>query len=144
MLTLTAMLTKFKNILNKDKSYAYQLFLEELIERKKYGLNTSPYRIKNLDNNSYITSLTEFVNNISEISTRFNFSSPNKASDGVSQSFVLTIENYLVELINTEEEDQTFTILFGNGNKKISFILTYLPDSDPDIFTLWSVRLITP
>lgn len=144
MLTLSDVLTKFKNILNKDKSYAYQLFLEELIERKKYGLNTSPYRIKNLDNDSYITSLTEFVNNISEISTRFNFSSPNKASDGVSQSFVLTIENYLVELINTEEEDQTFTILFGNGNKKISFILIYLPDSDPDIFSLWSVRLITP
>jgi len=142
MLTLTNLLTKFKNILNKDKSYAHQLFLEELIERKKYGLNTSPYRIKNLDNGNYISSLTEFISNISKISTSFNFSSPNKASDGVSQSFTVVIENYLVELINTEEEDQVFTTLFGNGNKKISFILTYLPDSDPDIFTLWSVQLI--
>lgn len=143
MLTNSELKNIIVNNLNDNRLFSIQSFLTRLIKRSVFGNGINQYRIKNLDNNTFITTLAEFSTHINhdELIAEYNYSE-NATSDKI-HSFIVIIGNYEVELDLNSTEDIIYLNKFGLNNKKIMFLLNYLNDNDTSLpIKITDVKLI--
>lgn len=130
MLTNASIKTIIQNNLNDDRIFSIQSFITRLIERKTFGDGIEQYRIKNINTDTYITTLADFISNIdvTKLNAQYYYNSEKMGGDRV-HPFMAYIGNYEVELNKHSEEDSIYFSMFG-GNNKIMFLLTYISDGD--------------
>lgn len=130
MLSNSDIKTIVTNNLNDNRIFSIQLFISSLIERKRFGSGINQYRIKNTNDNSYITSLAEFIANIDDtkIKSSYYFGSEKMGGDRV-HPFIISINNYIVEIDKNCEEDSMYFNMFGENNR-VAFLLSYISDGD--------------
>lgn len=131
------------NNLTDNRMFSIQLFINNLIARTKFGNGINQYRIKNTTTNTYITNLSEFITNIDETKLRYNYYFSNEVTESDKvHPFIVSINNYIVELDKDIEEDMVYTNMFGN-NSRIAFLMSYVSDGDSVLpIKLINVKLI--
>ena len=128
-----------------DRIFAIQSFIAKLIERKVYGGGINQYRIKNTNDDTYITNLTTFLANIdvTKLTGEYNYFNDKMGGDK-NHPFTVTIHNYLVELNEFTDEDDIYRTLFGSNPKTIMFLINYLADADTILpLKIYEVKIIS-
>lgn len=142
MLTKAELKSIITNNFNDVRISSIVLFINELIEREKYGGGINQYRIFDTKTNSFITSLNQFITAIDEnsLSMRYLYGSEKMTGDRM-HPMVATIGNFVVQLNEYSEEDQEYFKTYGKATK-INFLLNYLADGDTVLpLKIFEVRL---
>ena len=144
MMTTIEMKAVIAANLDDNRILAIQLFLTDLIEREKFGGGVERYRIKNTLTDQYVTSLTEFKNQVDPGSIKMSmYQHTDRMAGDRTNPTVVVLQNFVVELTPHSKEDSYYTGSYGSGEKKIMFLVNYISDGDEVLpLKIFSVRLI--
>lgn len=145
MLTPAGIKTIIENNFNDDRVFAIQSFVANLIERKVFSDGINRYRIKDTNDNTYVTSLDDFITKIdvTKLKIGYHFASEKMTGDRIHPFFV-TINNLEVQPNDYATEDIEYFNMFGGNKKKIMFLLNYISDYDTILpIKIFEVKLIS-
>ena len=98
-MTTTEMKAVIAANLDDNRILAIQLFLTDLIEREKFGGGVERYRIKNTLTDQYVTSLTEFKNQVDPDSIKMSmYQHTDRMAGDRTNPTVVVLPNFVVEL----------------------------------------------
>lgn len=128
-----------------DRIFSIQSFISRLIERKRFSDGINQYRIKNINDGTYVTTLADFITKIDDtkLFAEYQYNSAAMSGDR-THPFVATIGNLEIELNKHSAEDEIYFTMFGQEAKKIMFILNYTSDADTVLpIKILEVKLIS-
>lgn len=115
--------------LNSPFCFPMALFLTKLIQRDTTKFNTPDlYRIKDVNTNTDVTSLSDFISKIDDTKFEYNVNISSYSNNMIG--VIVKMMNFEVTLKETHVQDSPFTSIFGIGKHRVCFHLAYARDND--------------